>query len=100
MTRRDELIKLRDAVKAGERIQPWIFQDALNNSGKHRNCAGEAIEAYSGSLDGAKALDAAIPTHDAVMSPETMALILLTNDGARFWLIWKLDALIAQEGGK
>jgi hypothetical protein len=95
MTRRDDLIKLRDAVRAGA-----LPEFSVTKAAGLGAAVGLIDQAHRGSLDAAKALDAALPTPEAVMTPETMALILLTKGGSRYWLLWKIDALIAQEGGE
>lgn len=59
----------------------------------------DCMAAYHGSLDAAMALDIAIPTK-AIMSDETTKLIVLGKNGARIWLLWKLDALISETKGE
>jgi hypothetical protein len=59
-TRKDALKELLARVDAGGKIQPFLFQDAFNNQ-NHVNCAGEAYDAFDGSLN------AALAMHNAVL---------------------------------
>jgi hypothetical protein len=116
MTRRDDLIKLRDAVRAGEAggsdfCNVW---PAMNDKCWPMNKA--AYRAYDGSLDAAKAL------HEAVLpgaywfighlDEPSLFYVATVAQGhfadspswrgyamipARAWLLAILDALIAQE---
>ncbi len=83
---REALIALRDAVKAGT----WLLSRERSTM-----FYVHAWQAYNGSLDAAKALDAACPTR-AVMDDATAKMILFGRDGARTWLLWKIEALIAE----
>jgi hypothetical protein len=122
LTRLQALIELRDKVKAGGIVQPFLFQDVFNDQQSHENCAGEAYEAFNGSLDAAKALhEAVLPgwavhrvgsRHGGVWEADLMQLDadgwhnaetcmrskVWNADPARAWLLAILDALIAQEG--
>jgi hypothetical protein len=111
MTRRDAIAELIAKVEARSLVQPFLFQDVFNNQDAHKNCAGEAYEAYGGSLDAAKAL------HDAVLPKmywnisewdgawtcqlpiSTFKRYEATSDAspARAWLLAILRALHAQE---
>ncbi len=110
-TRKDALQELLAKVGAGGKIQPFLFQDAFNNQ-NHVNCAGEAYDAYIGSLD------AALDLHEAVLHERVVAewkwskryggVFVLLIDGncigegasidnpARAWLCAILKALIAE----
>lgn len=105
--RKQALADLRDRVKAGgdPEFQCWVdafFRSAFN-----------AIEAYNGSLDAAKALHEAVlpgwrytitngPSGDVVVVADTLDKPVDTfgisrNNPARAWLLAILDVLIAQE---
>ena len=116
MTRRDDLVRLRDAVRCGE----WLY--GANTAARSvfpwdERAASDlgliAVEAFNGSLDAAMAL------HEALLHEATWAILswskryegeskaeITTNSGtwsetadspARAWLGAILDALIAQE---
>jgi hypothetical protein len=102
--RKQALIELRDKVMAGEDpgFEAWVdvfFRSAFN-----------AIEAFNGSLDAAKALHEAVlpgwvynlaPGFCHVMPPhdngDQEATSGFNDNPARAWLIAILEALIAQE---
>jgi hypothetical protein len=93
---REALIALLGAVKAGK----WgrdtgEAASRLKSAGIRPSLARLFAAAFDGSLDAAKALDTAIPTR-AVMDDATAKMILFGKDGARTWLLWKIEALIAE----
>jgi len=111
-TRKDALQELLAKVEACGKIQPFLFQDAFNNQ-NHVNCAGEAYDAYSGSLDAALALhNAVLPGWSWVKpdGPEMGSIRVFGPDNgdfypsaigkasntARAWLCAILKALIAE----
>jgi hypothetical protein len=110
MTRRDALAALIAKVEAGSLVQPFLFQDVFNNQDAHKNCAGEAYEAYGGSLDAAKALhDAVLPEwqwgrnmHGIWVAPShnTVGFYGTKEIPARALLLAILLALHAQEQGE
>jgi len=107
MTRRDDLVALRDAVRAGVAVPlSFIFLDAES----HR----QAFRAYNGSLDAAKAMhEAVLQNHQWHISNEAngdgYVCSIFDNKRDRYtatthqpcpalaWLLAVLDALIAQE---
>jgi hypothetical protein len=103
MTRRDDLIALRDAVKAGE----WARRSIVLECFPHDPQA--AMSAYRGSLDAAKAL------HEATLPGWGWAIdwdggVFVSDDDitrhahsphpARAWLLAIIEALIAQEAAE
>ena len=75
-TRKGALQELLAMVDAGGKIQPFLFQDAFNNQ-NHANCAGEAYDAFDGSLD------AALAMHNAVLPGWISNITQLEN---RWWI--------------
>ena len=107
MTRKEALAELIAKVEAGGLVQPFLFQDVFNNQFTHENCAGEALSAYDGSLDAAKALhEAVLPEWDWVITPDGASVYSphdnSPTDGdldnpARAWLLAILRALHGME---
>jgi hypothetical protein len=115
-TRKEALIELRDKVKAGDIsvIGPSSFSALDGGRGVYvDHQASDAMRAYNGSLDAAKALhEAVLPgwvltflgqdPYDWVVAvfcerfgPRRQAIV--PGNPARAWLIAILEALIAQE---
>jgi hypothetical protein len=110
MTRRDDLIKLRDAVRSGVAVPlSFICLDAES----HR----QAFRAYNGSLDAAMALNEVVlpgwrwqlrhneydSTAYIVQRPNSLGSVRTeakSDTPARAWLLAIIEALIMQEGGE
>ena len=108
MTRKEELIKLRDTVKAGGVIQAIDARALWPGIGVW----GEVCRASQGSLDAAKAMhEAVLPGWFPGMSQNIESVLWRAwvqtgggpyharcdKDPARAWLLAILEALIAQE---
>jgi len=112
MTRRDDLIKLRDAVRARQSIV-WDIE-ARAAIGDHWRAG---MDAFCGSLDAAKALhDTVLQNHQWHISSEAngdgYVCSIFDNKRdrytatthqpcpARAWLLAILEAIMTQEGGE
>lgn len=91
---------LRDLLGKVEHCTHIETGDIIGNRSLPRDLVDRRrtiVDAFNGSHDAAKALHDAVPTSGAIMTPEEMDAVLFHPLGARIWLAWKIQALIAKE---